>query len=150
MQRLVFRASKPLLTEAAQVAANPTCTAKNLNAANAAKNMFIGMNGHKAFVLTAAATGVCLPLSIALANTSVAIAPDLVVATTLPFHMYYGTTLVMQDYVPKSILPGVTKPWAVLCVFAAFGLVRLANEHGIGKTIRHIWAPAPQKGKRHD
>lgn len=107
-----------------------------------AKHFIKNLTTQKAFIASSVALGATLPLSILFAPSFAAIPFDLVVATALPFHMYFGTKLVLQDYVPKAVRPQTLIAWGVLATVASYGLVKISIcGPGIGASIRSLWAP---------
>lgn len=107
-----------------------------------AQNFVQNLTPQKAFLTSSIALGATLPLSILLAPSFAAVPFDLVVATAMPFHMYFGTKLVIQDYVPKPVRPQVLLAWGIVAAIASYGLVKISIcGPGIGASIRSLWAP---------
>lgn len=111
------------------------------------------MTPHKAFLGSAIVGTAALPLSIFFAPTILAIPFDLALAVTMPFHMYYGTTLVIQDYVPRMYRTNALRGWAALSVISSYGLLKISIcGPGIGASIKSLWAKprVVEKEKRWD
>eukprot|EP00461_Guttulinopsis_vulgaris_P000560 UN00560 len=110
-----------------------------------------GMDAHKAFIASSIVLAGTLPLSIFLAPTFLAIPFDLAVAVTMPYHMWYGTKLVMEDYVPRVHRQNAIKAWGVLSCIVGYGLVKLSiGGPGIGASVRSLWGKPKAKAKRLD
>lgn len=113
------------------------------------------MTPHKAFIGSAIVSGIALPISLLFAPTFLAIPFDMALAVTMPYHMYYGTSLVMQDYVPRVYRANALKGWAALSVISAYGLLKISIcGPGIGASIKSLWnkprVVLDTKSKRHD
>eukprot|EP00461_Guttulinopsis_vulgaris_P001670 UN01670 len=113
-------------------------------------NLFKGVDGHKLFVISSAGAGIAIPGAVLFANTPVSAPFEAVLALTVPYHMWFGTKLVLEDYIPKPIRATTINAWAVVSVIAGVGLARVALGPGIGKSIRSIWGPAKKDQKRLD
>lgn len=140
--------SNPLSGVSGAAAADATADAAHrlVEAASACTARLSRATEHELFSLTSTALAVATPVALVLSPSFLNIPVDLALGVVIPFHLHYGLSSIMVDYVPRQHQAVGRILMAITSLLTAIGLLKInLCGQGVTESFKSLWREPKQK-----